>query len=58
MEKRITVGTDIAQVAKDSRLTEPSDGSRYNWKELIAQVKALGRPLSEEESKKYLLINK
>lgn len=58
MVKRMEVGTDIAQVAKDSRLTTPSDGKRYDWKKLIAEVKSLGRPLSEEESKNFLIMNK
>ena len=55
MTKNITFETDIAQVAKDTRLTEPANGIRYDWKKLIAEVKALGRPLSEEESKIFII---
>ncbi len=55
MVKSISLENDIAQFSKDTRLTEPSDGRRYDWKNLIIQVKSLGRPLSEEESRKYLI---
>lgn len=44
---------DIADYAKDGRLTEPSDGKRYEWRKLIDAVKALGRPLTEEEAEQY-----
>ena len=27
---------DIAYYAKDSRLTEPSDGKRYEWRKMIS----------------------
>lgn len=40
---------DIAVYAKDGRLTEPSDGKRYEWRKMIDAVKALGRPLTDEE---------
>ena len=33
---------DIADYAKDGRLTEPSDGKRYEWRKMIDAVKALG----------------
>ncbi len=32
---------DIADYAKDGRLTEPSDGKRYEWQKMIDTVKAL-----------------
>ena len=33
----------------DGRLTEPSDGLRYEWRKMIDEVKRLGRPLTEQE---------
>ena len=44
---------DIADYAKDGRLTEPSDGKRYEWRKMIDVVKALGRPLTDEEAEQY-----
>ena len=44
---------DITQVSKDTRLSEPSDGNRFEWRKLINKAKELGRPLSEEEAKSY-----
>lgn len=44
---------DIADCLKDGRLTEPSDGKRYEWRKLIDAVKTLGRPLTEEEAEQY-----
>lgn len=35
------------------RLTEPSNGKRFEWREMIEEVKKLGRPLKEEETKKF-----
>ena len=37
----------------DGRLTEPSNGKRFEWREMIEEVKKLGRPLKEEETKKF-----
>ncbi len=31
---------DIGDYAKDGRLTEPSDGKRYEWRKMIDAVKA------------------
>ena len=54
MEKSgISLFEDIADYAKDGRLTEPSDGKRYEWRKMIDAVKALGRPLTEEEAEQY-----
>lgn len=39
----------------DGRLTEPSDGKHFKWREMIEEVKRLGRPLTETESEKYLI---
>lgn len=44
---------DIGDYAKDGRLTEPSDGKRYEWRKMIDEVKALGRPLMDEEAGQY-----
>lgn len=44
---------DIAYYAKDSRLTEPSDGKRYKWREMIELSKELGRPLTDEEAEEF-----
>lgn len=51
----INAGTDhdITYYAKDSRLTEPSDGKRYSWRDMIARVKELGRPLTDEEAEEF-----
>ncbi len=44
---------DIADYAKDGRLTESSDGQRYEWRKMIDAVKALGRPLTDKEAEQY-----
>lgn len=44
---------DIADYAKDSRLTEPSDGKRYEWQKMIDAVKSLGRSLTDEGAEQY-----
>lgn len=44
---------DIAYYAKDSRLTEPSDGKRYEWRKMIERSKELGRPLTDEEAEGF-----
>ena len=51
--KKITFSNDIAAYAKDGRLTEPSDGKRYEWRKMIIRVKQLGRPLTEKEAENY-----
>ena len=42
--------SDIERFITDGRLTEPSNGKRLRWREMIENVK-LGRPLKEEEQK-------
>ena len=37
----------------DGRLTEPSDGKRYEWRKMIEKVKRIGRPLTDEESEEF-----
>ena len=49
VEKSIDCTHDIAYYAKDRRLTEPSDGKRYEWHKMIELSKELGRPLTDEE---------
>lgn len=52
-EKKTNYTHDIAYYAKDSRLTEPSDGKRYEWRKMIELVKEIGRPLTEEEAEEF-----
>ena len=51
--KRTRLFEDIADYAKDGRLTEPSDEKRYEWRRMIEAVMALGRPLTDEEAEQY-----
>lgn len=44
---------ELEKYANDGRLTEPSDGSRFEWRKMIAEVKRLGRPLTDEESERF-----
>ena len=44
---------NLEQYLHDGRLTELSDGKRYAWRNMIEQVKSLGRPLSSEEVKLF-----
>lgn len=44
---------DLERFAKDGRLTEPSDGQRFEWRKMIDEVKKMGRPLTDEESKSF-----
>lgn len=43
--------SDIERFITDGRLTELSNGKRFEWREMIEEVKKLGRPLKEEETK-------
>ncbi len=52
-EKTTDYTHDIAYYANDSRLTEPSDGKRYEWRKMIELSKKLGRPLTEEEAEEF-----
>ncbi len=52
-EKGIDYTHDIAYYAKDSRLTEPSDGKRYEWRKMIELTKKLGRPLTDTEAEEF-----
>lgn len=54
-QKRVEF-TDIADYAEDTRLTEPSDGKRYEWRKMIDLFKQLGRPLTDEEAEQFRII--
>lgn len=43
----------FGEAMPDGRLTSPSNGKVYRLREAILQSKKLGRPLTEEEMKKY-----
>lgn len=49
----LTEAMYIEKYAKDGRLTEPSDGKRYEWRKVIDEVKRLGRPLTDAELEKF-----
>ena len=44
---------DLEQYAKDSRLTEPSDGKIFDYRKMLEVVKQLGRPLTEKEAEDF-----
>lgn len=43
----------LERYVNDSRLTEPSNGKRYNWKKMIDAAEKVGRPLNEKEIESY-----
>lgn len=49
---------DLESYMTDGTYTFPSDGKRFEWREMIEKVKELGRPLTTEESKKYEISDK
>ena len=51
--QRRNLFTDIADYADDTRLTEPSDGKRYEWRKMIDLFKKLGRPLTDAEAEQF-----
>ena len=53
-EENKSVADDFESNLKDGRLTEP-DGKIYRLREVILQMKRLGRMLIEEELKDYEL---
>ena len=55
-ERKTDYAHDIAYYAKDSRLTEPSDGKRYEWRKMIELSKELVRPLTDEEAEEFRII--
>ena len=44
---------DLEQYAKDSRLTEPSDGKIFDYRKMLELVKKLGRPLTDKEAEEF-----
>lgn len=44
---------DLEINLKDGRLTDPSDGKRFEWRKMIEERKKLGRPLNKDEVEKY-----
>lgn len=44
---------NLEQYLHDGRLTEAFDGKCYAWRDMIEQVKSLGRPLSSGEIKRF-----
>ena len=44
---------NLETYVNDSRLTEPSDGVRFEWRKMIEEVKRLGRALTNEETEKF-----
>ena len=43
----------IEYYLEDGRLTEPSDGKMYRWREMIEYSRQLGRPLTAEEEASF-----
>ncbi len=44
---------DLESNAKDSRLTEPSDGKVFDYHKMFDLVKRLNRPLNEKEAEAF-----
>ncbi len=44
---------DLERYAKDTRLTEPSDGKIFDYRKMLEIVNELGRPLTEKEAEKF-----
>lgn len=44
---------DLERYAKDSRLTEPSDGKIFDYRKMRELVKKLGRPLTDKEAEQF-----
>lgn len=44
---------DLEQYAKDSRLTEPSDGRLFEYRKMYELVKQLGRTLTDQEAEQF-----
>lgn len=44
---------DLESNLNDGRLTEASDGKRFEWRKMIEEVRKLGRPLTKDETEKY-----
>lgn len=44
---------DLERYAKDSRLTEPSDGKSFDYRKMLELVEQLGRPLTDTEAEQF-----
>jgi len=44
---------DLEKYAKDTRLTEPSDGKIFDYRKMLELVNQLGRPLTEKEAERF-----
>lgn len=53
MEKNQDIFDEFGIEMQDGRLTVPSDGKTYKLREAILASKKLGRPLTEEEMKRF-----
>ena len=52
-EKQYRDVVNLEQYADDGRLTEPTNGKRYDWRKMIDMVEKLGRPLNEKEVENF-----
>ena len=46
---------DDRTVSKDGRLTEPSNGIKYDVRSMLKKVKELKRSLTEDEAKQFIV---
>lgn len=54
LQKKMTeFPKDIADYAKDGRLTAEPDGKHYDWSAVIEKFKQLDRKLTEEEIEQF-----
>ncbi len=44
---------DLEKYAKDTQLTEPSDGKIFDYRKMLELVKRLGRPLTDVEAEQF-----
>lgn len=44
---------DLEKYAKDTRLTEPSDGKIFDYRKMLELVNQLGRPFTEKEAERF-----
>lgn len=44
---------DLETYLSDGRLTESSNGDRFEWKKMIEAVEKKGQPLTEEELERF-----
>ena len=52
-KKTVDKLNQFGQAMPDGRLTQPSNGEVYRLREAILLSKQLGRPLTDEEMKKF-----